>query len=79
MDLACGRDAICARHHQVHEDDIRLVQGDHLHGFGAIGGFANQLEILVYHQEFGQAAPYNGMVIHEKNFDCHGYSFISLL
>jgi hypothetical protein len=33
--------------------------------------FADQLEVFGHHQEFRQAAPYNGMVVYEKNFDCH--------
>ena len=55
LDPADGGDAVHVRHQQVHQDDVRLEPAGHRHALGAVGGLADDLDVVLVVEEHPQA------------------------
>jgi len=70
-DVADSGDPIHHRHQQVHEDDIRFEVMGEFEGFGAILGFADNIEVGVIEEEHLESLADDGMVVGDHDPDGH--------
>ena len=66
-------DAVDARHHEVHDDDIGSQAGGLFDRPGAVRGLADDLEIVMQRQEIAHAPPDHGVVVDEQDADRCGW------
>ena len=63
---AGGLHAVCARHSQVHEHDVRTERGSRPDCFLAIAGFSHDLQVRLPYQHPPQPLPHHRVVVHEE-------------
>ena len=69
LDAAGRLDAVDHRHHQVHHDDVRPELAGALDGLGAIGGLADDHDVVVELEEIAHPATDHRVVVDEEDPD----------
>ncbi len=67
-----GGEAVHRRHPDVHEHDVRAGAADERLDLAAVGGLADDLDVVGAAHHEGQARPYQGVVVDEEQSD-HGH------
>ena len=68
-DLAGGAHAVDPGHLEVHEHDVGPQGARLLDGLGAVGGLADDGDVVDAGEELGQAAPHHGVVVDQQHGD----------
>jgi hypothetical protein len=68
-DLASGRQAVDARHADVHEHDVRHELGSQANGLLAVAGLADHLDVFLGIEQGPESRPHQGLVVGEKDPD----------
>ena len=69
LDPADGGDAVHVRHQQVHQDHVGLEAAGHGHALGAVGGFADDLDVGLVVEEHAQPHPHDRVVVDDEHAD----------
>jgi hypothetical protein len=78
LDPADRGDAVHVRHQQVHQDDVGLEPAGHGDALAAIGGLADDLDVVLQVEEHAEAHPDDRVVVDDQDADAgavlHGAS-----
>jgi hypothetical protein len=70
-----SRQAVHARHLDVHEHHVGVGRGDDFHGGGAVVGLAHDFQIVLRLQDQPQAGAHQMLVVDQHDADAHASSF----
>ena len=63
------REPVHVRHQQVHQDDVRLEPAGHRDALAAVGGLADDVDVVEQVEERAKPRPDDGMVVDEQDAD----------
>jgi len=69
LDPADRGDAVHVRHQEIHQDDVGLEATGHRHALAAVGGLADNLDVVLEVEEDAQAHPDDRVVVDDEDAD----------